>query len=94
MYTTYILYSSSFHRFYIGSTENITTRLILHNSKKVRSTSHYVPWELVYSENFQTRAEAYKRELQIKSYKGGNGFKKLIEGRLPPPNGGVPPGAA
>ena len=39
----------------------------------------YLPWKIVYTETFKTKSEAYKRELQIKSYKGGNAFKKLIK---------------
>lgn len=38
----------------------------------------YIPWELVYSESFNSRNEACKRELEIKSYKSGILFKKLL----------------
>ncbi len=33
---------------------------------------------MVYYEKFSSKREAIKREKQIKSYKGGNAFKKLI----------------
>lgn len=32
----------------------------------------------VHTEEFITKTDALKRELEIKSYKGGNAFKKLI----------------
>lgn len=38
-----------------------------------------MPWEIVYKESFQTKKEAWLRERQIKSYKGGVAFKKLIK---------------
>jgi len=79
MYDTYIIYSKNYDRYYIGSAENAEIRLVRHNKCKVKSTKAYAPWELIYKERFATRAEAYKREKQIKSYKGGMAFKKLIE---------------
>ena len=37
-------------------------------------------WKVIYKEEFQTASEAKLREKIIKSYKGGNAFKKLIAG--------------
>jgi predicted GIY-YIG superfamily endonuclease len=34
--------------------------------------------EVVYLEKFEDQHKAFEREKQIKSYKGGNGFKKLL----------------
>ena len=78
MYFIYIIESLIVIRYYIGSTENLEIRLSAHNSGKVKSTRAYKPWELVYTERFDTKSEAIKRERQIKSYKGGNAFKKLL----------------
>ncbi|MBI2074794.1 MAG: hypothetical protein HYT83_03090 [Candidatus Levybacteria bacterium] len=36
-------------------------------------------WRLIHKEEYSSLAEARRREKQIKSYKGGNAFKKLIE---------------
>ncbi len=33
----------------------------------------------VYMEEFETQEDAFSRERKIKSYKGGNAFKKLVE---------------
>ncbi len=52
---------------------------MLHNLGKVKSTKFYKPWKVIYTETFNTKPEAYKREQQIKSYKSGEAFKKLIE---------------
>jgi putative endonuclease len=66
-------------KYYIGSCEDVAERLKRHNAKRVIITKSGVPWILVYKESFATRSEALKRERQIKSYKGGEAFKKLIK---------------
>jgi len=78
MYDTYIIYSNKYGRYYIGSAEKAEERLEKHNKKKVRSTKGFVPWELIYKESFENRAEAFKRERQLKSHKGGRAFKELL----------------
>ena len=78
MYKVYILQSLKDKGFYVGHTEDLAVRLERHNNGKVRSTKSGCPWKIVYQESYNTRAEAFKRELQIKSYKGGEAFKKLI----------------
>lgn len=78
MYKVYILRSNKFGRYYIGCTKNLYNRLDLHNKGKVRWTKAYCPWEIVYTEEYEKKEEAYKREKEIKSYKGGEGFKRLI----------------
>ena len=49
-----------------------------HNSNNTESLINKGPYFLVHKEEFVTKNEAIKRERQIKSYKGGNAFKKLI----------------
>ena len=78
MYKVYILQSRIKNRYYIGHTEDLDNRLSVHNSGRVRSTKAYLPWNIIYTENFQTKSEAQKREYEIKSYKGGIKFKKLL----------------
>ena len=75
MFSTYILYSASFDRYYIGHCENTTARLTRHNNKMVPSTKSYVPWNLVYYEEYTSRAGASKWELEIKKKKS----RKYIE---------------
>ena len=45
-------------------------RLKRHNRGKVRSTKAYIPWKVVYTEEFQTKSEAYQREMFFKSIDG------------------------
>jgi len=62
---TYILMCSN-DQYYVGSTEDLEERLKLHNSGKGgRFTKLHRPVSLVYKEEFDTYAEAFKRERQI-----------------------------
>ena len=79
MYAVYIIKSLKSGSFYIGSTQNLVKRLKQHNANRTRSLKNRGPFELVYSEEFDNLTDARKRELQIKSYKGGLAFKKLIK---------------
>ncbi|MFH1286139.1 MAG: GIY-YIG nuclease family protein [Candidatus Magasanikbacteria bacterium] len=78
MYTVYILESQKTKRYYIGHCQDLSVRLSRHNSGKVKSTKAYLPWRVIHTEEIETRSDAYKREMQIKRYKGGNAFKQLI----------------
>ena len=79
MYFVYILYSKSFDRYYVGHCEDVDVRLKRHNNKGVPSTKAYVPWELVYSENFTTRGEASSREKFIKQKKSRRYIQFLLK---------------
>jgi putative endonuclease len=81
MYKVYILRSKIKEKFYIGHTNNLDSRILRHNKGYVKSTRLYKPWQIIYTEDYKNKQEAYKRELQIKSYKGGEAFKKLINKR-------------
>ncbi len=79
MFFIYVLKSITHKRYYTGCIANIDNRLMLHNLGKVKSTKSYKPWKVIYTDPFNTKPEAYKREQQLKSYKSGEAFKKLIE---------------
>lgn len=74
----YILESED-GRHYTGSTVDLQTRLKRHNAGTGSITTKKEQWHVIHTEEYSTIAEARKREKQIKSYKGGNAFKKLIE---------------
>jgi len=78
MYCIYILRSLKTKKYYIGFTSNLERRLSEHERGKSGFDKVNAPFELVCLEKYKTKLEAYKRELKIKSYKGGNAFKKLI----------------
>ena len=79
MYYLYVLQSRKDFRYYIGSTADLDQRIKEHNSGKTRSIRHRLPMELIYVEEYGTKREAKARELQLKSWKGGEAFKNLIE---------------
>jgi len=80
MYFVYILKSLKDSRYYIGQTENFENRFKQHNNGLVNSTKHRRPLVLVRKEVFETRSEARKRENYLKRLKGGNEFRKIING--------------
>lgn len=82
MWYVYILQSIKNNRFYIGYTSNIEYRLFRHNDGSNRSTKAGRPWCLIYQENYPSKSDAIKREKQVKSYKGGEAFQKLIKQKI------------
>ena len=78
MFYIYIIKSRE-GKFYIGSTDNLEKRLQQHNSKQFKAwTNRFNDWIIVYSESFNSRTEALKRENEIKKMKGGQQFKLLV----------------
>ncbi len=78
MYVVYIIKSKKTEQYYIGVTKDLKQRLRHHNSGANRWTKNKAPWETVYTEDFEDKKSAWFREKQIKSYKGGEAFKKLL----------------
>ena len=74
MFFAYILKSDQTGSNYYGHCEDLEARLKSHNAGRVRSTKSKRPWKIHYYEEFQTKSEAYKRELYFKSR---NGYKYL-----------------
>ncbi|AFN73884.1 GIY-YIG catalytic domain protein [Melioribacter roseus P3M-2] len=82
MYTVYVLYSRRFNKIYIGQTENLERRLSEHNNGISTYTRRYMPWEVIYTEEYSTRPEALKRERQLKSQKGREFIWNYINRRV------------
>ncbi len=83
MFFVYVLYSVKFDKIYIGHTSDIEKRLLQHNSGKHRYTKRYIPWIIIYFEKFDTRAEAMKREKELKSHQGRKFIREqLLNGRV------------
>jgi putative endonuclease len=80
MYYCYILYSEKLDKYYIGSTTDLIGRLQRHNTSNHGFTSTGKPWIMKYSEEFENKTLAIKRELQIKSWKNRNTIEELISG--------------
>ncbi|MCX6723144.1 MAG: GIY-YIG nuclease family protein [Candidatus Staskawiczbacteria bacterium] len=79
MFYTYILKSLNNGSYYAGSCEDFNARFKLHNTGQVKSTRKYVPWEMMYKEEYKTLSEAMKRETQIKSWHKRSAIEKLFK---------------
>jgi putative endonuclease len=78
VFSVYILKSSVTDKYYIGQTSDIERRLVYHNSGYSKSTKAGKPWRLMYSESFDTRQQAMKREAELKKYKSRVVIEKII----------------
>lgn len=84
MFWVYALYSQAARKIYVGFTSNIEARIRSHNLLAKRGwTIKYRPWGLVYTEHFETKIQAMKREKELKSSKGRAFLWKLIKERNP-----------
>ena len=83
MFFVYILYSQIKNKFYIGYTgDEINERIRKHNSNHKGFTGGIVDWELKYSELFDSKSDAIKREKQIKNWKSRSLIEKLINNNV------------
>lgn len=79
MFTVYVLYSKTYDKLYIGYTSNIQQRLLSHNLLATKGwTIKYRPWQLIYTEEFNSKTEAIDREKQLKSGKGREFIRNKI----------------
>lgn len=68
-FVVYAIQASS-GRIYIGQTQDLSQRLLHHNSGRVRTTRAAAPWSLVKYEVFPTRNEARYFEFSLKKSRG------------------------
>ena len=83
-YFCYILYSPSINKYYIGETEDLESRLELHNNGYFDKsyTTKAKDWKLFYSIYCESRSQARKIEKHIKNMKS----RKYIENLKKHPN--------
>ncbi|HEX8039611.1 MAG TPA: GIY-YIG nuclease family protein [Chryseosolibacter sp.] len=62
MYYAYALRSLTRNYIYVGLTDDLNKRVHQHNKGWNRTTRAYAPFVLIYSQTFETRAEARKME--------------------------------
>jgi putative endonuclease len=76
---TYILYSKTLDKYYIGSTEGLLdARLKKHLSNHKGFTGKAKDWLVVYYEEFSEKHDALSREKQIKAWKSRKQIEILI----------------
>jgi putative endonuclease len=78
MFFAYVLKSVNHDFYYKGHCENLNERLIQHNSGMTDSIRPYIPFVIVYMEEFTSREDAIKREKYFKSAAGRRFLKKKL----------------
>ncbi|MCB9297914.1 MAG: GIY-YIG nuclease family protein [Lewinellaceae bacterium] len=82
MYLLYILYSKTLGRYYVGHCEApLEERLRRHLSNHKGFTGKAKDWEVVYTESFVSKEEAYGREREIKGKKSRKYIEWLAESK-------------
>ena len=79
MYFVYILQSLDSNHFYIGASRDVRKRLREHNNGSSKSTKPYRPWDIIYTEKFNSKEEAMKREYYLKTPKGYLEKKRIFD---------------
>ena len=79
-YYVYVIRSDNKSRVitYVGYTNNLKKRLILHNSGKGAKFTRGRCWRIIYTEKYDTKREAKSREYYIKKNRK---FRNLIKER-------------
>lgn len=75
----YILYSLKDKGLYIGFTNNLKNRLVLHTKGQVIATKSRLPVKLIHYEYFINRDDAEAREKFLKSGYGRRQFKEILK---------------
>ena len=79
MFYVYILVNESKTKTYVGSTENLNKRLEEHNAGKVKSSKPYRPYKILYWEEFDSLAEARRREAYYKNTSGRRRLSVILQ---------------
>lgn len=66
-FSVYIPINKKDGNLYVGCTTDPETRLALHNQGQVESTKDRRPLELIHSEQFENKGDAFNRERYLKS---------------------------
>lgn len=81
MFYVYILKSKKDNKSYIGSTNDLRSRIKLHNDGKVFSTKLRRPLTLIYYEAYLAESDARRREQKLKNFGQGitNIYKRISD---------------
>lgn len=82
MFYVYIIRSEITGKHYVGCTKDLETRMKQHNKRQNLSTRNGAPWKLLVYKTVENQEQAYNLEKKVKSYKGGNAFKKILKGEV------------
>ena len=80
MFYVYVLQSKRDSFLYIGSTNNIKSRILRHSEGLVISTRHRRPLNLIFYEAYLMKSDAIRREHYFKTTKGKTTLKMMLKG--------------
>ena len=80
MQYVYVLKSEKDQKLYVGCTQDIGERLKEHNAGRVRSTKGRKPFQLLYTEEYPDKYEAFRQERFYKTPTGKSELRKKIWG--------------
>ena len=80
VYYIYIIYSEKLNRFYVGTTDDVTRRIVQHNNAFYLTsfTAKGIPWVLKLCFECQSSEKAYLLERFIKKMKSKVFIEKII----------------
>lgn len=79
MYYVYVLKSLKNGKLYKGFTSDLKRRIKEHNSRQATFTKNNGPWKLTYYEAFVSEKSARKEEKFLKSGKGKERLKYILQ---------------
>ncbi|OHA70315.1 MAG: hypothetical protein A3H01_00770 [Candidatus Wildermuthbacteria bacterium RIFCSPLOWO2_12_FULL_40_9] len=79
MWSVYIIRSIKKKWYYVGSTNRLIERISEHNKGLVRSTKHFLPFQIVYTKEFNSGNDdrKYERKLKDKRIEKETMIKKI-----------------
>jgi len=78
----YILHSKKLNKKYIGLTNDIQRRIRQHKNGKSTFTASAEDWKIIYYEVFASKSDAIREEKFLKSGKGRERIKYLLQNTL------------
>ena len=78
IYWVYAISSTHRKYIYVGMTNDLNRRLEQHNTGKNPTTKPYLPFKVLLTEKFSSRAEAREREKKLKTGCGKEFLKTLL----------------
>ena len=82
LYYIYIIFSKKLNKKYIGIKKNLRKRIWEHNNSKTPFTLKTKDWEIIYYEAFLSKQDAYTEEKFLKSGKGRDRLKYLLQNTI------------
>ncbi|HBO99685.1 MAG: GIY-YIG nuclease superfamily protein [Candidatus Uhrbacteria bacterium GW2011_GWF2_41_16] len=77
MFYVYVLWCAD-KKFYIGYTEDLKKRIVLHKKGLVISTHPRLPVRLIFYEVYLNKYDALRREIYLKTSKGKTTLKSML----------------